>query len=257
MAVTEFNVCRRSVGNAAWRGLAGLLVVISLAACASGDGAPAAKVPITGSYVRLDTDEGLERLRRSTHKADFQALMTSFTTQERQTLCSVATGVSILNALDIDKPVDPAYAPHAYFTQRNYFSPAVEQIITREKTLKIGQTLEESALVMATHGAKTKHHHAAESSLDEFRDIAKANMARIGDFVAINYRRNFIGQPPGAHFSPLAAYDAETDSFLIMDVARYKFPPVWTSAENLFNAMNTLDSDSGKSRGFIVVEAGK
>jgi len=240
------------------RSIVGLALAFALAACASdGTPAPAAKKKITGSYVRLTSDDGLERLRRSTHKADFQALMTSFTTQERQTLCSVATGVSILNALDIEKPVDAAYAPHAYFTQRNYFNDAVERIITREKTLKIGQTLEESARVMATHGAKTTHYHAAESSLDEFRDIARANMGKAGDFVAINYRRNFIGQPPGAHFSPLAAYDAETDSFLIMDVARYKFPPAWTSAENLYNAMNTLDSDSGKSRGFIVVEAGK
>jgi hypothetical protein len=75
------------------------------------------------------------------------------------------------------------------------------------------------------------------------------------DFIAVNYRRNHVGQPPGAHFSPLAAYDEASDSFLILDVARYKFPPVWVAAADLFDAMNTLDSDSGKTRGFIVVSA--
>jgi Phytochelatin synthase len=34
-----------------------------------------------------------------------------------------------------------------------------------------------------------------------------------------------IGQEQGGHISPLAAYDAETDRFLILDVSRYKYPP--------------------------------
>jgi hypothetical protein len=45
---------------------------------------------------------------------------------------------------------------------------------------------------------------------------------------------------------------------LLLDVASYKYPPVWVSAEALCKAMNTLDSDSGKTRGFVVVrEAGQ
>lgn len=231
-------------------------LALLLQACATAEAPPAKKdVKITGSYVTLTSDDGRTRIARSKHKVDYVSLMATFTMQERQTLCSVATGVSILNALPIKRPVDPKFSPYPYFTQTNYFDDRVNAIITRERTLKIGQTLDESAMVMATHGASTRAYHAADSSLDEFRRIAKTNMDQRNDFVAVNYRRNYVGQPPGAHFSPLAAYDEKTDSFLILDVARYKFPPVWVSAADLFAAMNTLDTDSGLTRGFLVVAA--
>jgi hypothetical protein len=36
-------------------------------------------------------------------------------------------------------------------------------------------------------------------------------------------------------------------------VATHKYPWVWVSTEALWTAMNTVDSDSGRSRGFAVV----
>jgi hypothetical protein len=57
------------------------------------------------------------------------------------------------------------------------------------------------------------------------------------------------------HISPLAAYDSKADKFLLMDVARYKFPPVWADAAALFGAMQTDDFVSGKTRGFVLVSA--
>ena len=58
----------------------------------------------------------------------------------------------------------------------------------------------------------------------------------------------------GGHISPLAAFDAESDRFLILDVARYKYPPVWVKTVELFAAMNTTDSDNeNKTRGYVLV----
>jgi hypothetical protein len=45
------------------------------------------------------------------------------------------------------------------------------------------------------------------------------------------------------------------DKFLLLDVARYKYPPVWVDAAALFAAMRTDDFVSGKTRGFVVVSA--
>ena len=237
------------------RAFTAVLAALLLQACATGEPPAKKDVKITGAYVTLVSDEGRLRIERSKFRADFVPLMATFDTQERQTLCSVATGVTILNALPIERPVDPKYAPYRYFTQANYFNERIEAIIDRSTTLRIGQTLQQAAAVMAAHGAVTKAYHAGDSSVDAFRRIAKANMGTRNDFVAVNFRRNHIGQPPGAHFSPLAAYDEASDSFLVLDVARYKFPPVWVTAADLFDAMNTLDTDSGKTRGFIVVSA--
>ena len=76
------------------------------------------------------------------------------------------------------------------------------------------------------------------------------------EYVIVNYLRRTIGQERGGHISPLAAYDAETDRFLVLDVSRYKYPPVWVKAEDLFAAMNTPDSDNeNRTRGYVLVSA--
>ena len=70
----------------------------------------------------------------------------------------------------------------------------------------------------------------------------------------VNYLRKAIGQERGGHISPLAAYDAKSDRFLILDVARYKYPPVWVTASDLFAAMNTTDpANNNKTRGYVLV----
>jgi len=41
----------------------------------------------------------------------------------------------------------------------------------------------------------------------------------------------------------------------MLDVSRYKYPPVWVEASAIFAAMNTIDSDTaGKTRGYLIVE---
>jgi len=57
----------------------------------------------------------------------------------------------------------------------------------------------------------------------------------------------------GGHISPIAAYNEESDRLLILDVSRYKYPPVWVKTEELWQAMATVDSVSGKTRGFVLV----
>jgi hypothetical protein len=71
-------------------------------------------------------------------------------------------------------------------------------------------------------------------------------------FVA-NYSRKPIGQMGDGHISPVAAYDSKTDRVLILDVAKYKYPPVWITVTGLYVGMQSIDSGSGKPRGFVVV----
>lgn len=210
-----------------------------------------------GTYVTMTSDEGLTRLIRSEYKTDFWKLSAHFATQVRQTLCSVATAVTVLNALELERPIDPVYKPFPYFTQTNYFERGVNKIRTRDVTLTEGMTLQMAAEAMRLHGAETTPFHAGDVTLEQFREAAKENLKTRDNYVVINYQRQLIGQPKGAHFSPLGAYDAVTDTFLIMDVARYKFPPVWVRAQDLYAAMNTMDSEVSKSRGYILVGVAK
>jgi hypothetical protein len=57
----------------------------------------------------------------------------------------------------------------------------------------------------------------------------------------INYDRKSVGQIGGGHMSPLASYSKSAKSFLVMDVAKYKYPPVWIPAEQLVMSMGTTD----------------
>ena len=67
-----------------------------------------------------------------------------------------------------------------------------------------------------------------------------------------NYLRKAIGQETGGHISPLGAYNAGTDRFLVLDVARYKYPPFWVTAADLYAALNTKVSGN-RTRGFVLV----
>jgi hypothetical protein len=44
-----------------------------------------------------------------------------------------------------------------------------------------------------------------------------------------------------------------TTRFLILDVSRYKYQPIWVKAADLWQAMATVDKVSGKTRGFALV----
>ena len=99
--------------------------------------------------------------------------------------------------------------------------------------------------------------HAEPGGLDAFRSAAREALATRDRFVVVNYLRRALGQERGGHISPLAAYDAKADRFLILDVARYKYPPVWVAASDLFDAMNTVDADNdGRTRGYVLVSGG-
>jgi len=75
------------------------------------------------------------------------------------------------------------------------------------------------------------------------------------ELMAISYSREAVGQFGGGHFSPVAALDKETNSALMLETARYKYPPHWIPVELIFQAMLPIDSVTGKSRGYIVLEA--
>ena len=115
-------------------------------------------------------------------------------------------------------------------------------------------TLDQIGGILNTYGVKAEVHHAAETSLEEFRALARQALSTPDHYIVVNYLRRAIGQERGGHISPLAAYDAETDRFLVLDVSRYKYPPIWVQAADLYAAMNTTDSDNqNRTRGFVLV----
>ena len=191
-----------------------------------------------------------------------------------------AGGVGV--GLGVASPVDGMYAPYAYFTQRALFENlCVNAVVTHQ-----GAGVTMSAKFLATHGATLREWadylacfvgssgvtrtHAATADADAFRrDVVAAftPVAAAGAgsaaasttptaYVGINFHRTEIGELGGGHMSPIGAYDAATDKVLVMDVSRYKYPPVWTPLASAYGAMNTTDGASGISRGWVVITGG-
>ena len=59
--------------------------------------------------------------------------------------------------------------------------------------------------------------------------------------VLVNFERSLVHEEGGGHWSPLAGYSPDLDAFLILDVAKYKYPPAWVPARMLYQAMATTD----------------
>jgi hypothetical protein len=93
---------------------------------------------------------------------------------------------------------------------------------------------------------------ADASNATRFRAAALAAFAATPPaMVGLNFLRTPLGELGGGHMSPLAAYEPRSDRFLLLDVSRYKYPPVWVTTAVLFESMNTVDSDAGASRGCV------
>lgn len=73
-------------------------------------------------------------------------------------------------------------------------------------------------------------------------------------YVVVNILRSAMGQKGGGHLSPLGVYDEHSDSFLLMDVSNTLFTWARVDSDQLFEAMNTVDGDSGMYRGYLIVK---
>jgi hypothetical protein len=227
---------------------------IVVALCFMGAAAQAETLPLAENLIDLRSEQGEQLLLESDALEAYIPLSVNFLTQKNQAFCGVASIVMVLNALQVPAPTTPEYEPYRTFTQDNFLDERTEAVLPREVLMKQGMTLDEIGRLVALHPVEAEVHHAADSSLEAFRTSAREHLGREDRAVVVNYLRKAIGQERGGHISPLAAYDVETDRFLILDVARYKYPPVWVKADELFAAMNTTDADNqNKTRGFVLV----
>ncbi len=207
----------------------------------------------TPGVVYWDTPEGRVLRARMPADADYWQLIPNFAVQQTQSYCAVASAVTVLNSMPIRKPVDPTYAPYAYFTQANFFTPEVSKVISAQTVLAQGMTREEMVATLSRHGVKARSVAGDTYTDDSLRAELKTALGDDGQFVLANYFRGTFGQVGGGHWSALAAYDAQTDSVLILDVAKYKYPPAWVSISLLRQSIATLDTTSGKPRGLVFV----
>ena len=180
--------------------------------------------------------------------ADFFLIVSGLDTQINQAYCAVATAAAVLNSFrgDVDLPVDPIYDPHPYATQEFILESACvyDNVIHVDRGGQTnssfnglvhppgGLSLDQTDKLIACHlpqnwNVTTVHVDPDIVSVEDIRRDMISALRNPSQRVLVNYDRSVLGQEGTGHFSPLGSYSTKIDSFLILDVAKYKYPPVW------------------------------
>ena len=253
--------------------LAGTLLPPALA---DGETAPAR----VSALLPFASAESLDRLARATARSDFAPLANQFEAQVTIAFCGPTSAAIVLNALDPQGaaaprdrsrllPADARYLPeNLELTVRRHTQESViakggktraqvfgEPSVINGKALRDGgYQLRQLDELLKAHSVDTRLVIVDEQKSEaEIRRDLIDNLGRAGDFVIVNYQRRAVGQTGGGHISPLAAYDAASDSVLILDVNPSHHPWVWMPVATLIQGMRTRDAV--ENRGYILVRS--
>jgi hypothetical protein len=117
-----------------------------------------------------------------------------------------------------------------------------------------GLDLDELGCLARCNGADVELKRPDRAGFPEWR-AAIADAAQARSVLIASYDRKLLDQTGSGHFSPIGGYHRERDLVLVLDVARFKYPPHWVSTEKLYRAMEPADPATGKPRGWLTLRA--
>lgn len=210
-------------------------------------------LPALAQPVPLASEEGHARFNRAAAGPAALSLLANFETEIYLTFCGPASLATALNSMGLREPAAAVFHPHRRITQDSLFTPANLAVKSYSAVQIAGLTLDELRQFATNLGVMAEASHADAVSVDGLRDRLRTALADPSRRVVLNYSRIPLGQDGDGHVSPAAAYDQASDSVLVLDVARYKYPPVWVPLDMLHAAMLRVDTASNRPRGLLVL----
>ncbi len=210
---------------------------------------PAAQIPFSSVEGRQIFQEAL----LAGSMQNFFPLAEQFHTQTEPTFCGISSLVMVLNALQVD-PKRLWKGVWRWFSEDMADCCQQLGVITQE-----GITLTRLATLARCNGldATVVHADAKIDALGLFRQQVVDVSTRLTpdgsleQALLVSYSRASLGQTGSGHFSPIGGYHAARDLVLLLDVARFKYPPHWVALPLLWQAMQTRDEDTGLARGYL------
>jgi hypothetical protein len=214
--------------------------------------------------VYLNTTEAFDMLKIHGHHhssstaLDFYYYQQGWDAQINQAYCPVASSAAVLNSLrgKIQLPQDPVYVPFPWATQTqliqnscvrtNIYDVDEMQHVFFGMGLEMTQDLLNCQLADQGYAATAFRVDPKTTSAKQVRAALVDALQDENARAMINYDRGGIGQGVygHGHFSPIGAYNADIDAFLVMDVAKYKYPPVWVPVSKLMGGIGSVDQCS-------------
>lgn len=205
--------------------------------------------PLPSHAVAFSSVEGREVFAEALSAgglAGYFPLAEQFHTQSDPAFCGLGSLVVALNALGID-PGRLWKGPWRWFAE-----DLLDCCVPLEEIRKRGLDVEQLACLGRCNGAEVQVMRGDASNLGAFRAAVAA--AAAGESVLIaSYDRSVLGQTGSGHFSPVGGYHHERDLVLILDVARFKYPPHWVSVDRLWKATQPSDPATGRPRGGLIL----
>jgi glutathione gamma-glutamylcysteinyltransferase len=205
--------------------------------------------PLPEAQIPFSSEEGRRLFREALTDGTMEGffpLIEQFHTQADPAFCGLASLVVALNALGID-PGRLWRGPWRWFSEE-----LLDCCTPLEQVRLEGVSMTELACLSRCNGADAQVRHAAEQTLEQLRaSIERAARSATDDVVIASYSRAPLGQTGSGHFSPIGGYHRGRDLALLLDVARFKYPPHWVSLESLFQAMREPDPAMARSRGWV------
>lgn len=233
--------------------------------------------------IEWNSNEGQKRLIRTKYNQSFFLLAHHFAGQVYPTTCGIASMRIILSSIyeksneiflkDEEHSLTEKKNGRDYgryiLTERNIFNyykqngGTVEyDVVARQKKNKNGHfaggiSPVDIVDILNSHPnvfAEYKELNNADFSIqgvNNFRKLVKNITISNNKYLILNYYLGALfNNKDSGHYSPIVAYDEETDSVLIMDVASHLGTWIWVKLEEIYRMMNSI---GGLKRGYIVV----
>ena len=231
-----------------------------------------------------NSENGISRLNSSQYKNDFYQLVNFYQAQINPIYCSSATALMLKNAFyyekissqkdsEVMKPSGEIIPFQLFTSQEDFFNNKTDKIKSRDiihykkpqiienkdgsktENYDPGLNLQDFAKILKIHKINSKifyQQNVSKQDLERFREIVKKILIDKNNFLIANFDGKVFGNKTGGHISPIVAYDENSDSLLVLDVALHKNPWYWVDLTEMVKAMNTKDGDN--FRGYLVAK---
>ncbi len=207
--------------------------------------------PLPEGLIPFSSPEGRQVFREALLEGGMEGyfrIAEQLHTQAEPAFCGLGTLVVVLNALAID-PGRLWKGPWRWFGEDMLDCCRPLDTVKRE-----GITMSQFACLARCNGARVQSYPAEASSLSELRYHVRASSSSPGGVhVVAAYSRKVLGQSGDGHYSPVGGYHRGRDLALILDVARFKYPPHWAPLAAVWDSMQPEDPVTHRPRGYFVV----
>lgn len=208
--------------------------------------------PLPAEAIAFSSDEGRALFAEALAAGGlggYFALAEQYHTQSEPAFCGLGSLVVALNALAID-PGRLWKGPWRWYSEE-----LLDCCVSLDRVRDEGIDLDTLAcLARCNHATAVVHRPDGGADGDaaaRLRAAVRDATRGPGAVLIAAYDRAALGQTGAGHYSPIGGYHPGRDLVLLLDVARFKYPPHWVPVERLAAAMRPLDPATGRPRGWV------